>query len=90
MNHMLKRKIEELDVELDILTKEITMTTTRIKDTMKFEKNTEMLDEVRSSQRSPLDKTELGYDNRLKTTSSTKEKTQLSTKEDEVASTKCK
>ena len=48
-----------------------------------------MLDEIPSRKRSPLDKNGLGYDNNLNTTSSTKEKTQLSTKGDEGRSTKC-
>ena len=48
-----------------------------------------MLDEILSRKISPLDKTGLGYDNSLKTTSSTKENTQLSTKGDEGRSTKC-
>jgi hypothetical protein len=64
------------------------MTTTRIKDSEKFEKSLEMLDEILSRQRSPLDKTGLDYDSSLKTTSSTKEKTQLPTKGDEGISKK--
>ena len=48
-----------------------------------------ILDEILNRQRSPLDKTGLGYDNNPKTTSSTKEKTQLSTKGDKGRSTKC-
>ena len=69
MNHKLKKKIEELKAEVDLLRKEITMTTTRIKDSVKFEKCTEMLDEILSRQRSPFDKVGLGYDSILKTTS---------------------
>ena len=88
MNHKLKKKIEELEAEVDLLRKELTMTTTRIKDGVKFEKRTEMLDEILSKKRSPLDKARLGYENNLKTTSSTKEKTQLSTKGDEGRYTK--
>lgn len=56
---------------------------------MKFEKRTKMLEEILNMKISPLDKTRLGYDNNLKTTSSTKEKTQLSRKGDEGRSTKC-
>ena len=88
MNHKIKKKIEELEAKVDLLRYELTMTTTRIKDSEKFDKRTEMLDEILSRQRSPLDKTGLGYDNNLKTTSSTKENTQLSTKGDEGRSTK--
>ena len=77
MNHELKKKIEELEVEVSILRNELTMTTTRIKDTEKFEKRTKMLDEILNRKRSPLDKNGLGYDNISKTTSSPKEKTQL-------------
>ena len=51
MNHKLKKKIEELEAEVDLLRKELTMTTTRIKDSEKFEKSTEMLDEILSRQR---------------------------------------
>ena len=43
MNHKLKKNIEdyeELKVELDFLRKELTMTTVRIKDNVKFEKST--------------------------------------------------
>ena len=47
-----------------------------------------MLNEILNSQISPSDKTRLGYDNSLKTTNSTKEKTQLPTKGDEGRSTK--
>ena len=65
------------------------MTTTRIKDSEKFEKSTEMLDEILNRQRSPLDKSGFGYDSSLKTTNSTKEKTQLPTKGDEGRSSKC-
>ena len=41
------------------------MTTARIKDIMKFEKRTEMLDEILSRKRSPLDKTRPSYDNKF-------------------------
>jgi hypothetical protein len=68
---------------VDLLRKEITMKTTRIKDNEKFEKSVEMLDEILSRKRSPLDKIGLGYDNNLKAKISTKEKTQLPTKGDE-------
>lgn len=43
MNHKLKKNIEdyeELKVELDLLRKEQVMTTSRIKDSVKFEKST--------------------------------------------------
>ena len=92
MNHKLKKNIkdyEELEAELDLLRKELTMTTARIKDNLKFEKSTEMLEEILSRQRSPFDKTGLGYDNSLKTTSSTEVNTKLSAKGDEGKSTKC-
>ena len=89
MNRKLKKKIEELEAELELLRKDLTMTTTRIKDNVKFEKSTEMLDEILSRKISPLDKTRLGYDSILMTTNSTKEKAQLSTKGDEGRSTKC-
>ena len=72
MNHKLKKKIEELEAEVDLLRKELTMTTIRIKDSVKFEKRTKMLDEILCRQRSPLDKIGLGYDKILKTTNSTK------------------
>ena len=86
MNHKLKKNIEdyeELEVELDLLRKELTMTIARIKDIVKFEKSTKMLDEILSRQRSPFDKTGLGYDNNLKTSSSVEVNTNLSIKEDE-------
>ena len=50
------KNYEELEVELDLLRKELTMTTTRIKYSVKFEKSTEMLDEILSRKRSPFDK----------------------------------
>ena len=92
MNQKMNKNIEgheELEAKLDLLRKELTMTIARIKDSVKFEKSTEMLDEILSRKMSPLDKTGLGYDNSLKTTSSTIEKTQLPTKGDEGRSTKC-
>ena len=67
-----------MEVELDLLRKEKTMTTTRIKDSVKFEKSNKVLDEICSRQRLLFDKTRLGYDNSLKETSSTKVKTKLS------------
>ena len=73
MNHKMKKNIEdyeELKDEMDLLRKELTMTTARIQDNVKFGKSTKMLDEILSRQRSPFDKTGLGYDSRLKTTSS--------------------
>ena len=36
MKHNIKKKIKELEVELDLLTKEITLTTARVKDSVKF------------------------------------------------------
>lgn len=60
MNHKLKKNIEdyeELKAELDLLRKELTMTTARIKDTVKFENSTKMLDKILSRQRSPSDRT---------------------------------
>ena len=84
MHHKLKKNIEdyeELEVELDLLRKELTMTTARIKDSVKFEKSIEMLDEILSRQRSPFDKIGLGYDNRMKIASSTEINTKLSVKE---------
>ena len=65
------------------------MTFARIKESVKFEKSTEMLDEILSRKRSPLDNTKLGYENNLKITISTKENTQLSTKRNEGRCTKC-
>ena len=80
MNHKLKKNIEdyeELEVELDLQIKEIPVTNARVKVSVKFEKSTEMLDEILSRQRSPSNKTGLGYDNNLKTTSSTEVNTKL-------------
>ena len=65
------------------------MTTARIKDNVKFEKSTKMLDEILSRQRSPFDKRGLGYENNLKTTSSSEVKTKLLVKGDEESSRKC-
>lgn len=73
MNHKLKRNIddyEELEKELDLPRKELTMTIARIKYNVKFEKRTKMLDEILHIQRQPFDKIGLGYDNNLNTTSS--------------------
>ena len=69
MNQKLKNKIEEWEAEVDLLRNELTMTTTRIKDSEKFEKSIEMLDEILSRKISPLDKTRLGYNNNLMKTS---------------------
>ena len=88
MNHKLKKNIEDYE-ELDLLRKELAMTTARIKDIVKFEKSTKMLDGILSRQRSPFDNTWLGYDNNLKTTSSSEVKTRLSVKGDEGRSRKC-
>ena len=92
MNHKLKNNIEdyeELEAKLDVLRKELTMTTARIKDSVKFEKSTKMLDKILSRQRSPFDKTRLGYYNSLKETSSSEVKAKLSVKGDEGRSRKC-
>ena len=48
-----------------------------------------MLDEILGRQRSPFDKTRLGYDNDLKTSSSSEVKTKLSVRGDEGRSRKC-
>ena len=80
MNHKLKKNIEyyeELEARLDLLRKELMMTTARLKDSVKFQKSIEMLDEILSRQRSPSDNTRLSYNNSLKTTSSTEAKTKL-------------
>ena len=92
MNHELKKNIEEYDdlkVELDLLRKELTMRTARVKDSVEFEKSTRMLDEILSRQRSPSDKTGLGYDIILKVASSTEVNTMLSMKEYEGISRNC-
>ena len=86
MNQKLNKNIkdcEEFKVELDLLRKELMMTTEKIKYSMKFEKSTEMLDKILSKQRLPSNKIKLGYDDSLKTTSSTEVKTKLLVKEDE-------
>jgi hypothetical protein len=49
---------EKLKAELDHTKGELLLTIKKLK---KFEKNTEKLDEILSSQRSPNDKTRLGY-----------------------------
>ena len=77
MKQKLKNNIEDygkLKAKLDLIRKELTMTTARIKDNVKFEKRTEMFNEILSRKISPFYKTRLGYDNSFKTTSSTKEK----------------
>jgi hypothetical protein len=61
---------ENLKAELDHTKGELLLTTKRLK---KFEKSTEKLDEILSSQRSPNDKTGLGYNDSLKTTKQEKE-----------------
>jgi hypothetical protein len=61
---------EKLKAELDHTKGELLLTTKRLK---KFEKSTEKLDEILSSQRSPNDKTGLGYNDSLKTTKQEKE-----------------
>ena len=65
------------------------MSFARVKDNVKFEKSTEMLDAILSRQRLPYDTKCLGYDNNLKTTSSTKVITKLSVKKDEGRSRNC-
>jgi hypothetical protein len=69
----LKEQIEDyekLKEELDHTKGELLLTTKRLK---KFEKRIEKLDEILSSQRSPNDKTGLGYNDSLKTTKQEKE-----------------
>jgi hypothetical protein len=61
---------EKLKEELDHTKGELLLTTKKLK---KFEKSTEKLDEILSSQRSPNDKTGLGYNDSLKTTKQEKE-----------------
>jgi chromosome segregation ATPase len=61
---------EKLKAELDHTKGELLLTTKRLK---KFEKSTEKLDEILSSQRSPNDKTGLGYNDILKTKKQEKE-----------------
>jgi hypothetical protein len=64
----LKKQLEDyekLKAELDHTKGELLLTAKKLK---KFEKNTEKLDEILSSQRSPNDKTGLGYNDSLKTT----------------------
>jgi hypothetical protein len=61
---------EKLKAELDHTKGELLLTTKRLK---QFEKSTEKLDEILSSQRSPNDKTGLGYNDSLKTTKQEKE-----------------
>jgi hypothetical protein len=55
---------------LDHTKGELLLTTKKLK---KFEKSIEKLDEILSSQRSPNDKTRLGYNDSLKTTKQEKE-----------------
>jgi hypothetical protein len=55
---------------LDHIKGELLLTTKKLK---KFEKITEKLDDILSSQRSPKDKTGLGYNDSLKTTKQEKE-----------------
>jgi hypothetical protein len=59
-----------LKEELDNTKGELLLTTKKLK---KFEKNIEKLDEILSNQRSPNDKTGLGYNDILKTTKQEKE-----------------
>jgi hypothetical protein len=60
---------EKLKAELDHTRKELTLTMEKLE---KFERSTEKLDEILSNQRSPTDKTGLGYNNSLKTTDTDK------------------
>jgi hypothetical protein len=69
----LKKQLEDyekLKAELDHTKWELLLTTEKLK---KFEKRTEKLDEILSSQRSPNDKTGLGYNDSLKITKQEKE-----------------
>jgi hypothetical protein len=59
-----------LKEELDHTKGEILLTTKKLK---KFEKNIEKLDEILRNQRSPIDKTRLGYNDNLKTKKQEKE-----------------
>jgi hypothetical protein len=61
---------EKLKAELDHTKGELLLTIEKLK---KFEKSTEKLDEILSSQRYPNDKTRLGYNDSLKTTKQKKE-----------------
>jgi hypothetical protein len=61
---------EKLKEELDHTKGELLLTTKKLK---KFEKSTEKLDEILSRQRSPNDKTGIGYNDSLKTTKQEKE-----------------
>jgi hypothetical protein len=61
---------EKLKTNLDHTKGELLLTIEKLK---KFRKNTEKLDEILSSQRSPNDKTRLGYNDSLKTTKQEKE-----------------
>jgi hypothetical protein len=71
--NILKKQLEDyekLKVELDHTKGELLLKTEKLK---KFEKSTEKLDEILNSQRSPNDKTLLGYNDSLKTTKQEKE-----------------
>jgi hypothetical protein len=61
---------EKLKAKLDHTKGELLLTTKRLKN---FEKSTEKLDEILSNQRSPNDKTGLGYNDSLKITKQEKE-----------------
>jgi chromosome segregation ATPase len=61
---------EKLKEELEHTKGELLLTTKKLK---KFKKITEKLDESLSNQRSPNDKTRLGYNDNLKTTKQEKE-----------------
>jgi hypothetical protein len=63
---------EKLKAELDHTRKELMLTMEKLNYYKKFERSTEKLDEILSKQRSPTDKTGLGYDNSLKTTDTDK------------------
>jgi hypothetical protein len=61
---------ENLKEELDHTKGELLLTTKKLN---KFEKSTEKLDDILNNQRSPNDKTRLGYNDSLKTTKQEKE-----------------
>lgn len=74
---------EELKDKLYLLGKELTMTTTRIKGSVKFKKSIELLDEILDRKRSSSDKRGLGYDSSLNKTGLAKLNTMLSMKEED-------
>lgn len=52
---------EKLEVDVTYLRKELEQIATQLNTKLKFEKSTAILDEILNSQRSPFDKTGLGY-----------------------------